>query len=376
MPLYPLYALLFADAGLSDAEISALFAIWSAVSLVAEVPTGMLADRFSRRANLVAAGITTAAGFAMWVVAPSFPGFAAGFALWAIGGALTSGAFEALLFDALAAAGASEQYPRLLGRVTAMGLLAQVPAAGLATALFAVGGYALVGWVSVAVSLAAAALAACFPEAPLSSSAREADDGDVRRTPSYLAGVLVELRTTAALPGVAGAVLAVALVTALDTAEEYFGLLAMNWGVPTAAVPLAIVAIPLAGAVGASMGGAAARLRPGSLAALLGAAALLLGAAAFVARPVGLVAVAACYGLGQLVQVVVDARLQRRIPSNQRATVTSAAGLGGELAAFAVYAAWAVGQASAIAALVGLIAILLPLMLRPGSVSRGRGRRH
>jgi hypothetical protein len=32
VPLYPLYALLFADSGLSGAQISALFAIWSAVS--------------------------------------------------------------------------------------------------------------------------------------------------------------------------------------------------------------------------------------------------------------------------------------------------------------------------------------------------------
>lgn len=368
--------MLFADAGLSDAEISALFAIWSAVSLVAEVPTGMLADRFSRRANLVAAGVLTAAGFATWVIAPGLPGFAAGFALWAVGGALTSGALEAVLFDGLAAAGAQEQYPRLLGRVTSMGLLAQLPAAGLATALFAVGGYALVGWVSAAVCLAAAAVATRFPETSHRSAARDSGERDEDRTPGYLAGVRTELRATAALPGVGGAVLAVALVTALDTAEEYFGLLAVDWGVPTTAVPLAVVAVPLTGAAGASLGGAAVRLRAGALAAMLSAAALLLAAAAWMARPAGLLAVAACYGLGQLVQVVVGARLQQRIPSSQRATVTSVAGLGSEIAAFAVHAAWAVGQAPAIAALVGLVAILLPALLRPpGSVVRRRGVR-
>ena len=50
VPLYPLYALLFTDTGLSGGQISLLFAIWSTVGIVAEVPTGALADRFSRRA--------------------------------------------------------------------------------------------------------------------------------------------------------------------------------------------------------------------------------------------------------------------------------------------------------------------------------------
>jgi MFS family permease len=64
VPLYPLYALLFADTGMSGAQISALFAIWSAVGVIAEVPSGALADRFSRRACLVAAGVLQACGYA------------------------------------------------------------------------------------------------------------------------------------------------------------------------------------------------------------------------------------------------------------------------------------------------------------------------
>ena len=53
---------MFADNGLSDAEISALFLIWSLVGIVAEVPTGALADRFSRRGALAAGGVLQAVG--------------------------------------------------------------------------------------------------------------------------------------------------------------------------------------------------------------------------------------------------------------------------------------------------------------------------
>ena len=87
MPIYPLYALLFADSGLSDAEISALFALWSAVGIIAEVPSGALADSFGRRTALVVGALVEAVGYASWVLLPELPGFAAGFVLWGLGGA-------------------------------------------------------------------------------------------------------------------------------------------------------------------------------------------------------------------------------------------------------------------------------------------------
>src|ERR687884_107781 len=90
VPLYPLYALLFAASGLSEGQISALFVLWSVTGLVAEVPTGAVADRWSRRGALVLASLLEAAGFVLWTAVPSTASFAAGFVLWGIGGALAS----------------------------------------------------------------------------------------------------------------------------------------------------------------------------------------------------------------------------------------------------------------------------------------------
>ena len=90
---------------------------------------------------------------------PGFAGYAAGFVLWGLGGALASGSLEALLYDGLKTYGATSHYSRLLGRITAAGLIAQIPAALAATVLFQLGGYALVGWLSVGCCLTAAALA-------------------------------------------------------------------------------------------------------------------------------------------------------------------------------------------------------------------------
>lgn len=69
---------------------------------------------------------------------------------------------------------------------------------------------------------------------------------------------------------------------------------------------------------------------------------LALAAGALSGRPGGFILVAAAFCVFQLASVVADARLQARITGPSRATVTSLAGLGTELATvlvFGIYAA-------------------------------------
>jgi MFS family permease len=368
IPLYPLYALLFADAGMSAAQLSALLAIWSAVGLLAEVPSGALADRFSRRACLVAAGVLQAAGYTVWVLLPVFPGFAAGFVLWGLGGALVSGATEALLYDGLAAAGASDQYARIYGRLHAVELLAQLPAAGAATALYAAGGYALVGWVSVGVCLAAAVAAARIPEPPRSGDA--CDD-----EPGYLAALRAGIVEAGTRPAVRSVLVAAALVGGFDAVEEYFPLVLADWGVLVSLVPLAGLPIVLAGVGGAALAGRANCLPPWALGLVLACAMLAFGGAGLAAHPAGLAALALFYGSYRTVLVVVDARLQERIHGRARATVTSVAGLGAEVAAFGLYAAWALGEVPMLAVAGLVLAAALPALLRGrGALRHQSGR--
>jgi MFS family permease len=341
VPFYPLYALLFLDTGLSAAEISFLFALWSITALLTEVPAGALADRWSRRGVLVVAGVLQAAAFVVWTAAPASPAYAAGFVIWGVSGALVSGTVEALVYDGLDALGVAESFARVKGWMTSAELLVQIPTAAAASALYALGGYPLVGWASAAVCLAWGALALRFPEAPRTS------DGE-----SLLATLRQGVGEAVRIPALRLTVLAVALVGGLDAVEEYFPVLAADVGVPTTAVPVAVLGVALAGAVGAALGGRAGRLPDRGLLALLAASGLLLGAAAVIPGHAALAAVAAFYGLYLAVLVVAEARLQDRIDSSRRATITSVAGLGVELAALLVFAAWALAGVVAVAVLV------------------------
>jgi MFS family permease len=367
VPLYPLYALLFLDTGLSTAQVSALFALWGATGLLAEVPAGALADRWSRRGVLVVAGVLQAVAFLVWTAAPGFGVFAAGFVLWGLSTAMASGTVEALVYDGLDAVGAADCYARVNGRVTAAELLVQVPTAVAASGLFAVGGYRLVGWVSAVVCLAASGLALRFPE-PL----RTADDGE------SMADILRQgVREAVRSPALRWAVLAVALVGGVDGVEEYFPVLAAERGIPAVAVPVAVLVVALAGAAGAALGGRADRLPDRALPALLTGAAGFLGLAAVVPGPAALAALGAFYALYLAVLVVAETRLQHRIDSAHRATITSVAGMGIEVAGLLVFAAWAVGGAAAVAVLVLAIVPVVRAGLRitvPAEPAAGRPR--
>src|SRR5262245_43560047 len=102
MPVFPVYALLFAEHGVSPGGIATLLILWSSAGLGLEVPSGAWADTISRRSLLSISAVVYAGAFATWALWPAYPGFAAGFVLWALSGALSSGTFEALAYDELA----------------------------------------------------------------------------------------------------------------------------------------------------------------------------------------------------------------------------------------------------------------------------------
>jgi len=358
---------------LSGAQISSLFVVWSVVGIVAEVPTGALADRFSRRLALVAAGMFQAAGYALWITAPGYAAFAAGFVLWGLGAAFGSGALEALLYDGLASVGAENQYSKVYGRVAAVGLLSQIPAAVAATVLFTTGGYDLVGWASVACCLGAAAVATRLPEAPAPAPAgpvhspaeheQDTDTDETRGRTGYFAVLRSGVAEAARSRAVWTAVVAVALVGSLDGIEEYFSLFAHEWGVATSLVPLSVLAVPLVGAAGAALAGGFARLRPHAVAILLATAVAVMAAAAVLRRPVGVAGIAVAYGLYRFVLVRAQAGLQQAIQGQARATVTSLAALGTDVAGVALYGAWAANQPMLVAGVSLAAAAALPWLV-------------
>lgn len=178
LPIYALYGVLFADYGLSTAQISLLLALWSVTAFVLEVPSGAWADTVSRRALLVLSCLLQATCFALWMLVPSFLGFALGFVIWGVASSLESGTFEALIYDDLVARGEPSAYASIMGWARGAAETTVLVAILVAAPLFALGGYPLVGWVSVAIALLHTLTAVALPSPPVAISATAVDDLD------------------------------------------------------------------------------------------------------------------------------------------------------------------------------------------------------
>jgi hypothetical protein len=195
------------------------------------------------------------------------------------------------------------------------------------------------------------------PDAPQSGEESEADE------PARQLGYLTALRaglSESLRPHVAPAVLLAAAVPAFLAFDEYFPLLAVDLGTPTAAVPLLVALTVAAQAVGAAL---APRLPLHRLGPALVLAGLLVAAGAAVEVPQGFLAVAVGYGVMQSAIVVAETDLQHRIHGRARATVTSVSGLLSDLGAIGLYTFVAVGAGFAsIGTLVVQMALLVVVL--------------
>ena len=90
---------------------------WSSTTILLEVPSGALADYWSRRNLLVISPLIKSLCFASWFFADgNFYLYALGFLFWTIGSTMRSGTEEAFLYDSLVKFKRQKDYEKILGR--------------------------------------------------------------------------------------------------------------------------------------------------------------------------------------------------------------------------------------------------------------------
>lgn len=342
IPFYAVYAIFFTDNGLSTGEIGSLFIVWSVAGFVLEIPSGAWADTVDRRLLLIASGVVYVGVFLSWVVFPSYAGFLLGFALWGLSGAMQSGTFEAYLYDELTALGRSDEYAMVKGRAQFAASLAEIAAMPAAAGLLVLGGFELVGWVSVGAAVLHTLAAVALPPAAKVESADELPPGGpwVRRYASMLGD---GLRETARVPTVRRAVIVAAALYGLFSIDEYYVLVGEEQGLGPVEVAWLSALLSLGFGLGTLAAGYTARWSSLRVAALYAVGAVVSSLGLLAGGWGGYVALAVGYALLANGYLVGETRIQEVIEGQARATVTSVWGLGTEFFAIASYAAVAVG---------------------------------
>lgn len=318
--VYPVYALMMEDAGVSPLGLGVLFALWTLTAAVLEVPSGALSDRYPRERVLAAGLGVKSLGFAAWWLQPSFGGFLVGFVLWGAGSALASGTREALLYERLARDGRSAEFGRHWSRSRALMTLGGM--AGLA-----VGGYAAETGYAVPVLASVAVSAGTGLFALLAFRDRRGRDAtsDAAWAGLLRAG-LAEVRGS---PPLRALILAIAATVGIVNAfEEFTSPVLRDSGASLTAVGLLFATLMIGQVCGEL-----------SASALTGTShrtplrwAFLCGAALLAAGMLPLAGTAAALTLGffawGVFGVSLDERLQQAMSGDARATVTSVASLG------------------------------------------------
>jgi MFS family permease len=131
--VYPLIPIMYGEhAHISSAGIGFLFGLGFALLVVFEVPTGIIADKFSRKYVLLTSLITKLAALGLWVLAPSFKGYLMATVLFSLSQAFESGTLQAYLYGTVAR-DSKRSFGRFWARVHAMVMLSYTTAYILTT---------------------------------------------------------------------------------------------------------------------------------------------------------------------------------------------------------------------------------------------------
>ncbi len=100
--MIPILVLFFQAKGLSMTDIMLIQAIFSAVMVIAEVPSGYFSDMLGRRRTMIIGTLCSTVGFGIYGIAQNTTHFIIAEIILAVGISFISGTDSAMLFDSLA----------------------------------------------------------------------------------------------------------------------------------------------------------------------------------------------------------------------------------------------------------------------------------
>jgi MFS family permease len=325
--------LFWLDRGLSLGQVMILMSTYGISLLIFEIPTGVLADRFSRKWSLAIGALLQAMVGAIILSTSFYPALLGAYVLVGVGVAFLSGSGEALIFDFLKQEGREGEVQRVFGAGLSwfhVGGVTGAITAGLLVARFDLSAAVLAHTI---LFLAAAGVALWLDEpktlndqrnAARSASFRSQSIGLLTDTRSSF-GIVARSRPVKALIAVG---LTVSIVSSLAQIPFSQPLL-VEFGLHPEHVAYVWASFSAAAAIVAALSARLSRLLHGDERRfiLVIAALMVLGLVGMVNAPVAAVAIASLILMfviaSGLAPPFLNTGINRRIPSEHRASVLS-----------------------------------------------------
>jgi len=117
LPIWVIY--LQQQRGLSLSQAALVDVTFFVAAALAELPTGIVADRFGRTTSMTIGSSLITAGLLGWTFAPTLLLTIIAYVAMGVGMTFLSGAEDAFFYETVRASGRGDDYARLLGRVSA-----------------------------------------------------------------------------------------------------------------------------------------------------------------------------------------------------------------------------------------------------------------
>jgi MFS family permease len=305
--------------GFSLAQVTAADGLFFLAVMMLEVPTGAVADRWGRSRSVGLGCVILAAALVVFAFTTSFPIMLISFGIWAVSSALMSGADLALLYDTLKALGREDEYEKHAGRGEAIAWVGAAAATALGGLVAELTSVRFTIFVGVGATLVAGLVAFSMAEAP-----HRADEAVTTR---YLTNITkafriawhdAPLRWLLLLGGILGACLSAAMYLTQP--------LLLDRGLEVG-VLFSAIQVPqlLAGAAGALLVASFLR-KTGEATVVMAIIAAGIATYAGLATIPTLAAFALVPVIAMLESTVIPITtgyVNRRVPSDQRATILS-----------------------------------------------------
>lgn len=306
----------FSQQGINPFQISILLSVWSAYVLIFEVPSGAIADRWSRRWIMTIGSVFHTLSYLVWVFFSGFNWFLVGYLLRGTGSFLQSGTKEALVYDHLKQLKMESRYEKYNGYlwvVTSLAFLTASTFAGLLADKFS---FTLVLILTVITNIISTVFTIMMPDAPKAKSTQEL---------SYFHFIKDAFKTAKKNPLLVQAMFYTMTVLAVDgVLDEYDQLYVTSIGLPLAGLGiwwgLRMGSEMLAGLVAHKFKIFGAKKMLENVAVI---SFILLTASALINSIVMIGVLAVCFFCFSIAVILNEGRMQSLIASHQRATISS-----------------------------------------------------
>ncbi|MCP4406005.1 MAG: MFS transporter [bacterium] len=193
--MLPIIVLYFLARNFTLAEFMVLLSVLNLSVFVFEVPTGVVADKFSRKWSVCSGTFFMGVSVLIMLTTVNYPLLIVGFISWGLGESLVSGADSALLYDSLQAEGMAAAFQQSIGTAISLQLAATVSGTILCGIIVDRVGLRSPLSAGLGVILLAAIVTALFKEPPfLQADRKEMDKTFNAQVSSYITHLQASFR--------------------------------------------------------------------------------------------------------------------------------------------------------------------------------------